>query len=159
LGWLLDPDGSHLLSTFSLRRFLLLLLDDRCLKPAGHSTQSFLTTLPVLDFTEVDVVPNEFLSTETSIEGVGRFDVFLTANFIDSAGKSEKLNLIVELKIDSKPVPAQSARYADWLHQNHEHDVNLLVYLTPYLVDSSKATVGDDRWYCLDLFNHDIVDA
>src|SRR3972149_9596773 len=103
LGRLLDPNGSHLLSTFSLSRFLLLLLNNRCLNPANHSTQSFLTTLPVLDFTDVDVVPNEFLSTETSIEGVGRFDVFLTANFTDSAGEGGKLNLIIELKIDSRP--------------------------------------------------------
>lgn len=150
LGWLLDPNGSHLLSTFSLSRFFLLLLNERCLKPSNHSKQTFLAALPTVDFIDVDVVPNEFLSTETSIEGVGRFDVFLTANFTNNAGRTGHLNLIVELKIDSKPVPEQSRRYAEWLHQTHPEDVNLLVYLTPNLAKSSQETIGDDRWYCLD---------
>ncbi len=150
LGWLLDPNGSHLLLTFSLRRFLLLLINNRCLKPAEHLKHEFLTLLPALDFSDVEVTPNEFLSTETSIDGVGRFDVYLTADFSDNAGKTGKLNLLIELKIDSKPVPEQAKRYADWLYQNHENDVNLLVYLTPHLEESPQVTVGDNRWYCLD---------
>jgi hypothetical protein len=150
LGWLLDPNGSHLLSTFSLSRFLLLLLSPRCFKSADHLKQGFLTSLPTLEFSSVEVTPNEFLSTETSIDGVGRFDVYLAADFADGLGKTGRLNLIIELKIDSKPIPEQSKRYADWLNQNHAQDVNLLVYLTPNLGTSSQATVGDSRWYCLD---------
>lgn len=60
------------------------------------------------------------------------------------------MNLIIELKIDSKPQDEQSKKYADWLHISHPEDVNLLVYLTPNLNGGSKAIVGDDRWYCLD---------
>jgi hypothetical protein len=150
LGWLLDPNGSHLLSTFTLTRFLLLLLDERCLKSSNHSSQRLLTLLPMIDFSDVDVAPNEHLSTETSIEGVGRFDIFLTAKFTDGSGKTGTLNLVVELKIDSRPIPGQSTRYADWLHQNHSQDVNLLVYLTPNLAETPDATTGDGRWYVLD---------
>jgi len=57
---------------------------------------------------------------------------------------------LFELKIDSKADGNQSAKYADWLYANHPNDVNLLIYLTPKLLQDSKSTVGDERWYCLD---------
>ncbi len=150
LGWLLDPNGSHLLSYFPLTRFLLLLFDERCLRSSDHSKQTLLTLLPTIEFQDIDVAPNEYLSTETSIEDVGRFDIYLAGKFVDNSGKTGKINLIVELKIDSKPAPGQAKRYADWLYDNHPSDVNLLVYLTPSLADTPEATVGDNRWYVLD---------
>jgi len=87
---------------------------------------------------------------ETSVSGVGRFDIFITASLIDDKGQIKKLNIIFELKIDSKPDKSQATKYADWLLSNHPNDINLLIYLTPTLMSDSKATVGDSRWYCLD---------
>lgn len=150
LGWLLDPGGSHLLSEYTLKRFLLLLLDDRCLKANDQSNQFLLTILPTVDFFDVEVTPNENVPNERSINGVGRFDIFLTANFEDNLSTNGKINIIFELKIDSKPDGKQSKKYAEWLHKNHPDDVNLLIYLTPNLSLDSKSTVGDKRWYCLD---------
>lgn len=149
-GWLLDANGSHLLSDYVLRRFLLLLLDEKCLKATNHSEFFLTNILPVVDFLAVEVTPNEYLSTETSVAGVGRFDIFLTANYDDESGNTGNLNIIFELKIDSKPDGKQSAKYANWLFETHPNDVNLLIYITPNLSNSPKATVGDDRWYCLD---------
>jgi len=149
-GWLLDTNGSHLLSDYVLRRFLLLLLDEKCLRAADHSEFFLTNTLPVVDFAAIEVTPNEYLSTETSISGVGRFDIFLTANYADEFGNAGNLNIIFELKIDSIPDGNQSTKYADWLLENHPNDVDFLIYMTPNLLGSSKATVGDDRWYCLD---------
>ena len=149
-GWLLDPNGSHLLSDYALRRFLLMLLDDRCLKACNHRQQSLLRTLPITEFSDVEVAPNEHVSTEKSVSGVGRFDIFLTGSYSDAFGESGSLNMILELKIDSTSSPEQSKRYGDWLLQNHPNDANLLIHLTPDLLGTSKATVGDDRWYCLD---------
>lgn len=34
--------------------------------------------------------------------------------------------------------------------ENHKDDLNILVYILPNLLSSSKATVGDERWYCFD---------
>jgi hypothetical protein len=150
LGWLIDPNGSHLLSNYSLIRFLLLLLDERCLKADNHSEKTLLSVLPTIRFSNVDITPNEYLSTERSVEGVGRFDIFLTARFDNGLGQEGKLNIVIELKIDSRPNPGQSKRYADWLYESYPNDINLLVYLTPNLLETSKLTVGDDRWYCLD---------
>jgi hypothetical protein len=150
LGWLLDAGGSHLLGDYVLRRFLLLLLDDRCLRAKGHASAELLHTLPLTAFSNVEVTPNEFVSNERSIDGVGRFDVFLTADYADDSCHAGKLNVIFELKIDSKPDSEQSGRYADWLCSTHANDTNFLIYLTPKLGATSLETSGDSRWYCLD---------
>lgn len=149
-GWLLDPNGSHLLSDYVLRRFLLLLLDENCLKASNHSEKYLTNVLPVVEFDEIQVSPNENMSSETSVNGIGRFDIFLTAKYSDETGKSGNLNIIFELKIDSRPNGNQSAKYADWLFANHPNDINLLIYITPKLSHDSLSTVGDERWYCLD---------
>jgi hypothetical protein len=38
-GWLLDPNGTHLLKSYPLVRLLLLLSDERTLKPTGNATR------------------------------------------------------------------------------------------------------------------------
>ncbi len=149
-GWLLDANGSHLLSDYVLRRFLLLLLDSKCLKSSFHSESFLVNILPTAIFSEVQSSPNEYIPTETSVTGLGRFDIFLTANYADELGGAGKLNIVFELKIDSKPNGKQSAKYADWLFLNHPDDINFLIYVTPTLMSNSKSTVGDNRWYCLD---------
>ncbi|MBI1761518.1 MAG: PD-(D/E)XK nuclease family protein [Acidobacteria bacterium] len=149
LGWLLDPGGSHLLSNYTLIRFLLLLTDERCLKPITAQSQNLLDILPTLEFNDVEVTPNEYVSTETSIQGVGRFDIFLTATYQNTLGSNGKINIIFELKIDSKPNGEQSRKYADWLLSNHPNDSNFLVYLLPKLGQSSEETVDDNRWHCI----------
>jgi hypothetical protein len=150
LGWLLDPGGSHLLSNYTLLRFILLLLDVRCLKSKNHYDCMLLKILPTVEFFDVEVVPNENISKETSINGVGRFDIILSAKYKGLDDRDGKLNCIIELKIDSAPNKSQAKRYADWLFKSHEKDENILVYLTPNLSDNSLNTIGDDRWYCID---------
>ena len=71
------------------------------------------------------------MPSETSVSGVGRFDIFLTARYLGDEGKSGNINVICELKIDSKPNHKQSVKYADWLFTHHPEDVNLLIYVTP----------------------------
>ncbi len=149
-GWLLDANGSHLLSDYVFRRFLLLLLNEKCLKAKKHSETFLANILPVVDFSEIQVSPNENMPTETSVSGVGRFDIYLTANYSDEEGNTGNLNVLFELKIDTKPDGNQSTKYADWIYANHPNDENLLIYLTPRLLQDSKSTVGDERWYCLD---------
>ncbi len=149
-GWLLDPGGSHLLSDYVFRRFLLLLLDERCLRASNHSDKHLTYVLPIAELSEIQVSPNEYQSSETSVSGVGRFDIFLTARYVDEAGNTGHVNAIFELKIDSKPSAGQATRYADWLGTTHPDDVNLLVYVAPTRGRDSRSTAGDDRWYCLD---------
>jgi len=150
LGWLLDVNGSHLLQDYTFRRFLLLLTDEKCLKPSNHQNEALSRILAIGEFSDIEVTPNENISRETSIIGVGRFDIFVTAQFMDTEGNEGIFNCIVEMKIDSPSNSEQSQKYADWLLENHPQDINILVYLTPSLKPGPKETVGDERWYCLD---------
>lgn len=149
-GWILDANGSHLLSDYALVRLLFLLLDDTCLKAKDHDKIKLWDFLPTIYFSDVEVTPNENISNETSVTGVGRFDIFITAKFTDGLEHDGNFNAIIELKIDSKPNGQQSKKYADWLFASHPDDINLLIYLTPKLLETTKATTGDDRWHCLD---------
>lgn len=149
-GWLLDAQGSHLLGDYVLTRMLYLLLDGRCLKGCNPSKQILLDLLPNISFSTLEVVPNENIPTETNVRGIGRFDIFLTAQCKVENKDNRRLNIIFELKIDSPTRAEQSAKYASWLNQNHLDDINLLIYLVPKLYSDSKATVGDDRWFCMD---------
>ncbi len=149
-GWLLDAQGSHLLGNYVLTRFLFLLFDSRCLKGNNSKSQFLLSNLPTIELSEIEVIPNENVSTETSIKGIGRFDIFLTASYQNKTGDVGRLNVLFELKIDCPTNASQSSKYADWLNQNHPADINLLIYLVPNLLSDSKATVGDDRWFCMD---------
>jgi len=149
IGWLLDAGGTHLVGDYALKRFLMLLLDESCLKAKNHSEHFLLKVLPTAEFSKIEVTPNEHFSTERSVSGVGRLDIFLTAKYSDNFENKGILNIIFELKIDSKPIGEQSRKYADWIFENHPEDDNFLIYLTPNLLHDSKSTVGDERWYCL----------
>lgn len=151
IGWLLDANGSHLLSDYVLTRFLFSLLDENTLKSVKHNNDQLFKVLPILDFSNVEVIPNEFTSTELSVGNVGRFDIFLKCSYFDKLNDIEKnLNIVFELKIDSHVNGSQSKKYADWIFNNHPNDDNYLIYILPTLLSSSKATVGDERWYCID---------
>lgn len=150
IGWLLDANGSHLLSDYVLTRFLFSLLDENTLKSVNHNNDELFKVLPILDFSNVEVVPNEFTSTELTVGNVGRFDIFLKCSYFDKLNDIEKnLNIIFELKIDSQVNGGQSKKYADWIYVNHPNDENFLIYILPTLLSSSKATIGDERWYCI----------
>jgi hypothetical protein len=148
-GWLLDPNGSHLMYDYVLTRILLLSFNERCLPSSDHQNVKLLNILPSVRFQNVEVIPNEYISTEASVKDVGRFDIFLTADY-QSDQSPGKLNIIFELKIDSRVDRGQSKRYADWLLGNHPNDLNLLIYILPDLGSDARSTVGDSRWYCMD---------
>ncbi|MCA1635670.1 MAG: PD-(D/E)XK nuclease family protein [Acidobacteria bacterium] len=149
-GWLLDAQGSHLLGSYVLTRILYLLFDVRCLKGSNLNGRFLLDNMPTIEFSNIEVTPNENVPTETSIKGIGRFDIFLTAEYQTKAGIRGRINVLFELKVDSPTHAHQSFRYADWINHNHPDDINLVIYFVPNLLSDSKATVGDDRWFCMD---------
>jgi hypothetical protein len=149
-GWLLDVNGSHLTRDYILTRFLLLTYDEKCLKSSNHNKTHLAKVLPIIEFEHVEVNPNEFFSSEVSVKDLGRFDVFLTADYRNSSGQSSRLNILFELKIDSNIDASQSKKYADWLFNYHPGETNILIYILPKLLTDSKSTVGDSRWYCMD---------
>jgi PD-(D/E)XK nuclease superfamily len=148
--WLLDVNGSHLMRDYVLTRFLLLTHDVNCLKSSEHNINPLSKILPTIEFENVEVTPNEYLSAEVSVKNLGRFDIFITADYRTNSGALGRLNIIFELKIDSNIDASQSKKYADWLSKNHPGEANLLIYILPRLLSDSKSTVGDVRWYCMD---------
>ena len=64
---------------------MLLLLDDRCLKANNHKNNNIFNILPTVDYYNIEVKPNEYIPSETSIKGIGRFDIFLTAQYQNSS--------------------------------------------------------------------------
>jgi hypothetical protein len=148
-GWLLDPNGTHLLNHYILVKLLILISDEKALQPKHNKAHLIYDLLPTIDFTEIQVAPNEFVSSETSVAGLGRFDIFLTAKFVEKLGTTRTLNIIFELKVDAPADHEQSKKYPDWMEQTHPDDINLLIYLTPSLKKTSEETVGDSRWHCL----------
>ncbi len=148
-GWLIDPNGSHLVGDYVFKRILLLLLDESTLKSSNENRDFLLNVLPVAEFSDLEVTPNEDSSTERSVMGVGRFDIYCTGDFKDEFENTGRVNIIFELKIESKPNHSQSQRYADWLALQHPNDINFLIYLIPNLEKDSKWMVGDNRWFCL----------
>lgn len=149
-GWLLDPDGSHLLGSYPLVRLLMLLHDPRSVVPQRARANRLLATLPTVSFSDVEVAPNEWIPRERSVNGVGRFDVFLQGRFADRLGNAGRLNVVIEFKIAAKPDKRQSRRYADWLLGAHSKDENFLIHVTPSLGRNAVESAGDARWFCLD---------
>jgi hypothetical protein len=135
---------------YVLTRFLLLTHDEKSLKPQNHNKNILSKILPTIEFENIEVAPNEYFSSEVSVKDLGRFDVFLTADYRNASGRLSRINIVFELKIDSNIDAVQSQKYADWLFNNHPDDINILIYILPKLLSDAKTTVGDARWYCID---------
>lgn len=148
-GWLLDPSGSHLLQSYALQCLLYNLFKENTLKPKSHNLNELAKILPLATLTNVDVTPNERNSIEVGVKGVGRFDIFITAEYGMPSHRTGRINLLIEFKIESSVTHEQSRRYANWLHNNHPNDYNFPIYFLPNLSKSTIETTGDDRWFCI----------
>lgn len=147
-GWLFDPDGSHLTFSYPLFRLMLLLQERQNHGVVLHNEKLF-ACLATAQFEDVRVAPNEHDSTETSVNGIGRFDIFLSAQTKDILGSSRRLNVLFEIKIDSPVNLEQAKRYADWLHAKHPDDINLLVYFLPDADEQTVQALGELNWLCV----------
>ena len=153
-GWLLDPQGSHSLQDYILNKLLLSLLDERCIKPKSDYTQKLTDILTTIKFLNIKVKPNENDNIEKNKSTVGRFDIYLRGEMDDgdSINPNRYINIIIEMKIGTRTRAKQSKKYADWLMKSYPKDHNFLIYILPtqQLSSTPEATVGDDRWFCLD---------
>jgi|TARA_B100001971_G_scaffold152492_1_gene141727 hypothetical protein len=145
-GWLIDPNGSHKLGSFVIQKILLQLIDKSTLPSSKISIGYLKSILPKLYLDDLEVSPNEFNPKEKNITDVGRFDIYATGQ-----SKLDEKNIIIlfELKIDSPIRKTQSEKYLNWLFSNFENEITIPIYFLPILGSDSKATVGDDRWFCI----------
>lgn len=148
-GWLLDPNGSHLTFTYPLSRLMLSLQESGLPINKKKIDEKLLARLATAQFEDVRVSPNETDSTETSVNGVGRFDIFLSSEVKDLLGDVKRLNILFEIKIDSPVNLEQAQRYADWLLKKHAGDINLLIYFLPDVNDSAVEALSEAGWLCV----------
>jgi hypothetical protein len=126
IGWLLDVNESHGLSSLPVEKFIELLVSID--KESDLTKESELyDSLIVGDF-ELKKV-NVF--TEKHIHGVGRIDIYIEAQ-LSYQQKNRNLKIVIENKVGSKEHSDQTTKYYDAIELLRDDDsVILYVYLTP----------------------------
>lgn len=148
--WLLDPDGTHGLEDYGLRRLFTLILDERCVREARTYDAQVTKLLSEGTLAVESVRPNERDPSEVAVEGVGKFDVWIQARRKDLPDEP-RVNVLIEVKVESSVRRDQSKRYSDWLFGRHPQDQNLALY---FLAGEAAGRtpmelVGDPRWAVL----------
>jgi hypothetical protein len=145
LGWLLDPNGSHSLGVFPLKRLLY-----SCTKPiiSGKSAKFDLiakfASLGKLE--NAKVFPNEKEQIEYQCEA-GRLDVFIEFSKEDFEGI--KTVILIEQKVYAKVDKSQCEKYNKWLKDKFRDCFVIPIILAPNseLKINSEETCGNSDWY------------
>jgi hypothetical protein len=156
LGWLLDPNSSHGLGDFPLKRLLY-----SCTKPtiSGKSAKFDLiakfASLGKLE--NAKVFPNEKEQIEYQCEA-GRLDVFIEFSAEDFDGI--KTIILIEQKVYAKIDKSQCEKYNKWLKDKYSDCLVIPIILAPNseLKINSEETCGSSEWYGIDYqILHDLV--
>ena len=143
LGWLMDPDGSHGLKGYPIKRLLLALTNPTIQGEGTHFEQLVkLASLGNLD--NAKVYPNEYNQMEFSCPA-GRIDVFIeNLEFNDGL----KASILIEQKVNAQIDKGQCKKYANWLCGRNPNDLKVFVIVAPddRLKGSAEDTIGDSRW-------------
>jgi len=137
LGWLLDPQGSHGLGDFALRRLLLAVTNPDIKATKDYDPDLIARIASLGQLTNASVIPNERYQKELRGHG-NRFDVFVENIKYDD----KSCVLLIEQKYNSKITKRQCERYADWLHEKYKGSVRIL--LMPCLLHRKKQWVIRD---------------
>ncbi len=131
LAWLLDPNGSHGLGTFSLNKFI-----EACVMARIESRQHLPKEVPTELLDQLIVgrvaIDEATVDTEVCFGKNGRIDIHVVCSISGSDISPKRLIVLIENKVNSREHDSQTMKYADWLRENrHKYDYALLVYLTP----------------------------
>jgi hypothetical protein len=155
VAWLLDPQGSHGLGDYPLRRFIALLATE---DPLGEGCGlNFIEPLANGDFERVKVLPNEREPAEHKEPNVGDFDVYVRGIRLPEHPRWQEVRLLLEVKVGAKIDKAQCAKYISFIEAQKLPPTSVLivpVFLAPtsYYKDdvSMKDLLGDSSWIGLD---------
>lgn len=167
LGWLLDPNGSHRLGSFALRRLLAAAAESDIGNDEIRDDVRMLSA--VGDFSKCTVAPSERVPGEKSIDGgEGKLDVFvdnisfsLASSGLSGMGSASGLRcdgfaaspirravVVIEQKVRAKVDPLQCKRYLNWLEKTYPNDLKIPVYLSPYdLMDDDVFRDEQGHWF------------
>lgn len=156
LGWLLDPQGSHGLGDFALRRLLLAVTNPDIKATEGYDPGLVARIASLGQLMNASVVPNERYQKELRRQE-NRFDVFVSNIKYDDGINCV---LLIEQKHDTKIEKQQCRRYADWLYKEYKGSARILLMLAhdDSLLVTPEETMGDPRWNAISYQTlHDIV--
>ncbi len=162
LGWLLDPQGSHGLKTFPIKR-LLVAVSDPTIIGDNEELDKIMQYASLADLSEAKVWPNErnqkeyrYICNSEKVKE-NKLDVFIE---IESEENDDKLIILLEQKVDSPIDKEQCSRYLSWLTSNFDKCFIIPIVLAPndrYSI-SSEEIFGDRHWYGIDYqLLHDII--
>lgn len=168
LGWFLDPDGSHGLGDFPLRRLLVTLSDGTMTVQPDHPGPAFLTPSELAreavlrDFSGATVLPNEHNQSEKTLDALAsedaclpnqikkdkHIDVWLEHSHIDPDpdqlhGLCHRLSIIIEMKIKAAMSVTQPSKYPDFIVAEHTKDTHhrgICIFLSPHPKGTSNIT-------------------
>ena len=126
LAWMLNPNESHVLRDYPLKKFFELLViysKEKQLKAYKELYNSII----VSDF-ELDKI---YIETERTISGVGRLDIYIET-WIEYEDKKKLVRLIIENKVGTKEHSDQTTKYFNYYENiKKEDEINIYVFLTP----------------------------
>jgi len=156
LGWLLDPNGSHDLGDFSLKRLLVAVADPYLQGNNSDEIEQIAKIASIGDLMNASVIPNEDNQKEY-VCPAGRIDVFISGL---SCPNEPDMVILIEQKVDAPIKKTQCKKYADWLYEKYPDHLKVLLMLAPTdrLGVTSEETMGDTRWNAIDYQSlHDVL--
>jgi hypothetical protein len=159
LAWLLDPQGSHRLGSFALKRLLLAVANESFVGPKTKIPE--VRKLSVVgNFDKVKVTPNERDQKEKAIpideqfKKTGRLDILIENISVEEGLIPGRVSavVLVEQKVFAPPDTAQCQRYHNWLCSEPsfagDRVLRIPILLSPF--DSTVNPIDDDQWFILD---------
>jgi PD-(D/E)XK nuclease superfamily len=125
LAWILNPNESHGINDFGIRRLLEILM-----------TSKFWYTNNVSQSTFDNIITGNFHFSSTKvfreykIGSSGRLDILVELEVISNSSES-KIRIIIENKVLSTEGQDQTNRYYSFFSEINDDFINIYVYLTP----------------------------
>lgn len=126
IAWLLNIQESHNLSSYPIKKFLeILVISSRETQQEKHKE---LFDSIIIDDLKIN---NSYITTEKSIVGVGRVDIYIEVN-ISYSNKNQNLRIIIENKVATNEHRDQTTKYYNYYENLQDKSwKNLYVFLTP----------------------------
>ena len=126
LAWLLGNMESHSLGSFSIKKFLDIILkfsNDKLKRKHSELFNAFVT--------EDYLIEKLFVKPEYSIKHVGRLDIYIELTLL-IAEKTKNIQIIIENKVESKENNDQTNSYFKFFNPTENDDnIVIYIYLTP----------------------------
>ncbi|MCQ4089431.1 PD-(D/E)XK nuclease family protein [Exiguobacterium sp. LL15] len=145
MGWLLDPNSSHNLGDYPLKRFLIA-LSDPTIFGEGCDLENVARMASIIDFNDAIVYPNQEDKKEYHCSGVGKLDIFIK---VEDEERGEKIIIFVEQKVHDKVRPEQCMKYMNYLSRKYPEHQLIPVILAPSdaMSISIEEVTGSPNWY------------